>query len=72
MAPEFEKMAQDFDGITFAKFDCGNEGNKQFAIEGGIKALPTFHMYRGAQKVDELAGAKIEKLKKMIKIHATM
>jgi thioredoxin 1 len=68
MVPILEQMAQDFDGVAFAKFDCAlDDGNKQFAVEAGIKALPTFHLYRGSQKVAVLSGAKAEKLKELVR-----
>ena len=69
MAPHLDQMAQDFHGATFAKFDCGHEANKQFAIAAGIKALPTFHFYRGGQKVGEMTGAKAAKLRDLVKLH---
>ena len=69
MAPVMEKLAMRFDGVTFAKFDCGIEDNKMYAMAAGIKALPTFHLYRGAQKVGEMSGAKAKKLKQLLKEH---
>ena len=69
MAPHLDQMAQDFADASFAKFDCGDEANKQYALEAGIKALPTFHLYRGGQKVGELTGAQADKLRDLVKRH---
>ena len=69
MAPHLEVIARDFPGATFAKIDCGEEANKQFAIAAGIKALPTFHFYREGKKVGEMTGAKAEKLRDLVMKH---
>jgi thioredoxin-like negative regulator of GroEL len=54
--------------IKFAKFNCGTQ-DKRFAIEKGIKALPTFHMYRANEKQGEFVGAKPAALRKFVEQH---
>ena len=72
IAPQFDAMAQDydFDGVSFAKFNCGSDpDNKIYAVGAGIKALPTFHLYRGSEKVGEMTGAKAQKLRDLVTQH---
>ncbi|KAG2482288.1 hypothetical protein HYH03_018773 [Edaphochlamys debaryana] len=72
MAPELDKMAAvcDTSKQLYAKLDCGatNE-SKKLAMSLGIKALPTFHLYRGHKIVDQMTGAKIAALKDLINKH---
>lgn len=70
ISPELEKFSQQYQGhpIKFAKFNCGTQ-DKRFAIEKGIKALPTFHMYRGNEKQGEFVGAKPVALRKFVEQH---
>ena len=72
IAPQFDAMAQDydFDGVSFAKFNCGSDpDNKIYAVGAGIKALPTFHLYQGSEKVGEVTGARAKELKELVKRH---
>ncbi len=44
----------------FAKLDCGaTNDSKRLAMSLGIKALPTFHIYKGGKLVDTMTGAKV-------------
>ncbi|CAI5529948.1 unnamed protein product, partial [Closterium sp. Naga37s-1] len=40
------------------------------AAECKVSAMPTFHVFKGGEKVDELVGASQEKLLKMIQKYA--
>ncbi|KXZ55106.1 hypothetical protein GPECTOR_3g26 [Gonium pectorale] len=72
IAPELDRMAAESDSsIVFAKMDCGatNE-SKKLAMSLGIKALPTFHLYRNSRMVDSMTGAKVKALQELITKHA--
>lgn len=68
ISPEVEKFAAEYEGVKFAKFNCGTN-DKRFAIEKGIKALPTFHMYKDNEKLGEFVGAKPALLRKFVDQH---
>ncbi|GFR48115.1 hypothetical protein Agub_g9940 [Astrephomene gubernaculifera] len=72
IAPEIERMAAESDPekLVFAKFDCGaTDASKRLAMSLGIKALPTFHLYRNCQMVDSMTGAKLKSLQEMLAKH---
>lgn len=66
VAPQVERMCQEFGDVAFAKFDCGAKDNQAFAVGLGIKALPTFRVYRGSHKVAEMTGAKADQLRRLV------
>ncbi|EFJ50351.1 thioredoxin [Volvox carteri f. nagariensis] len=72
IAPELERMAAESDPskLVFAKLDCGatNE-SKKLAMSLGIKALPTFHLYKNSKIVDTMTGAKVKSLADLINKH---
>lgn len=61
VAPHFELLARRFSDIAaFAQVDVDvAEDVRDYA---GISAMPTFHVYRGAERVFELVGANLPKL----------
>mmetsp|Transcript_20890 Transcript_20890/g.45692 ORF Transcript_20890/g.45692 Transcript_20890/m.45692 type:complete len:156 (-) Transcript_20890:1477-1944(-) len=70
IAPTVEQYANDYSQVAFAKMDCGADNDsKKLAMGLGIKALPTFHLYKGQVKVAEMTGSKAEALKKLIEEH---
>ncbi|GAX74921.1 hypothetical protein CEUSTIGMA_g2367.t1 [Chlamydomonas eustigma] len=72
MASVLEQMAHEHNDVNFIKFDCGADtNNKNFAISVGIKALPTFILYRGSEKIAQVTGAKAEKLREMVRTLST-
>lgn len=50
---------------TIVKFNC-NQHNKELAKALGIKVAPTFHIYKNGQKVADMTGAKVDKLRALI------
>ena len=47
------------------KFNC-NKANKELGVELKIKVAPTFLLFQDGEKVAEMTGAKLEKLKSII------
>ncbi|CAG9460553.1 unnamed protein product [Pedinophyceae sp. YPF-701] len=67
--PEVIKLAQTHeDKMVVVKFDC-NQENKTKAKSLGIRSLPTFKLYRNGELVDEMTGAKVDKLKELVSNH---
>ncbi|KAF6263311.1 hypothetical protein COO60DRAFT_1635329 [Scenedesmus sp. NREL 46B-D3] len=67
IAPHLEVMAQEMPAIKFAKLNCTTDANaKKIAMSQGIKALPTFHLFRGGEKVGVFVGGKPQQLKKFL------
>ncbi|MEW5302981.1 MAG: hypothetical protein WDW36_005714 [Sanguina aurantia] len=70
IAPELERMAAQYSKVAFAKLNCGlDNDSKRLAIALGIKALPTFHIFKGGKKQAELTGAKAAQLRQLIESH---
>lgn len=51
--------------VEIVKFNC-NQENKVLGKELGIRVAPTFHLYKGGEKLAEMTGAKPDKLKELI------
>jgi thioredoxin-like negative regulator of GroEL len=67
IAPHLEVMAQEMPSIKFAKLNCTTDANaKKIAMAAGIKALPTFHLFRGGAKVGVFVGGKPQQLRKFL------
>mmetsp|Transcript_14570 Transcript_14570/g.16692 ORF Transcript_14570/g.16692 Transcript_14570/m.16692 type:complete len:106 (+) Transcript_14570:103-420(+) len=67
IAPIFEKMAEDNEDCEFVKVDV--DENSDVASLCGISAMPTFLLYKGGEKVAEMAGANEAKLMELVKKH---
>ncbi|KAL0951987.1 hypothetical protein HGRIS_008640 [Hohenbuehelia grisea] len=55
ISPIFEKLSETTDAIDFYKVDVDAAGD--ISQEVGIRAMPTFTLFKNGQKVDELVGA---------------
>ncbi|KAF5834326.1 thioredoxin-like protein [Dunaliella salina] len=65
MLPELYKLQDEMPNIRIVKFNC-NKQNKDLGKALNIRVAPTFHLYRNSQKVGEMTGAKIDKLRSLI------
>ena len=54
--------------IDFVKFDV--DELPDLTGELGVRAMPTFFVFKGGEKVDELVGANPQALQKMLAKHA--
>jgi len=65
IGPKFEEFSLTFTDMLFVKVDV--DECEDVAAECGISAMPTFHVYKNGEKVDEMVGASPDKLEAMIK-----
>ena len=68
IGPKFAAMAEEFPGIIFIKVDV--DQCEETAQKCGISAMPTFQVFKGKEKVEELVGANEEKLREMVTKYA--
>jgi thioredoxin 1 len=70
IAPTIAKWAENEfkDKIYFAKFDV--DALPELAQELGIRAMPTFVVFKDGEKVDEFVGANPPALQKVLAKHA--
>ncbi|EDQ84562.1 uncharacterized protein MONBRDRAFT_34641 [Monosiga brevicollis MX1] len=61
IGPKFEAFAEEFTNVKCFKVDVDQASD--VATELGISAMPTFHFFKDGEKVDELIGADVNKLK---------
>nr|AHY35153.1 thioredoxin [Cyanea capillata] len=67
ISPKIEEFSNTYGDVVFVKVDVDNNTDTSEAC--GISAMPTFHLYKGGKKVDELVGASAAKLEELIKSH---
>ncbi|XP_075681766.1 thioredoxin-like [Rhinoderma darwinii] len=65
IAPFYESLGTKYPGVLLYKVDVDEASD--IAGECGIRAMPTFHFYKGGKKVDELCGADKDKLESLVK-----
>ncbi|KAK9813230.1 hypothetical protein WJX72_011064 [[Myrmecia] bisecta] len=64
IGPYYEELSGNYPSLVFLKVDV--DAVEAVAAECGITAMPTFQVWKNAEKVDELVGASKEKLKALI------
>ncbi|KAM5474303.1 hypothetical protein MauCBS54593_001877 [Microsporum audouinii] len=70
ISPIFEEVSNSgIPGIDFYKVDVDVED--EISQEVGIRAMPTFIVFKDGNKIDELIGANPSGLKSMIERHAS-
>ncbi|XP_060921984.1 thioredoxin-like [Limanda limanda] len=67
IGPYFVQLAAEYPNVVFLKVDVDEADDVSASCE--IKCMPTFIVYRGGKKVDELSGANRDKLLEMLKKH---
>ena len=60
-------MAGEFPGVVFFKVDVDEA--EDVAAKCGIQAMPTFQVYKGGERVEEMRGASEPGLKALITKH---
>ena len=64
IAPKVVQMAKEFGNARFYKIDVDEA--TELAQELGIRAMPTFMLFKSGQKVDEIVGANEKALRESI------
>ncbi|KAK4058445.1 hypothetical protein OIO90_000604 [Microbotryomycetes sp. JL221] len=69
IGPVFEKLSESeqFKNVDFYKVDVDEQ--EQIAAEVGIKAMPTFTVFKGGDKLGSTVGADPKKLQALIETH---
>ena len=60
----FHELAEATPSVVFVQIDV--DDNDKLAAEAGVSAMPTFHVYDGSEKVDEMVGASKDKLAALV------
>ena len=64
IAPKFEEMSKEYPGAIFVKVDVDDMAS--ISEECGIRAMPTFQMYKNGEKVDEYKGSNLDMVKEKV------
>lgn len=70
IAPEYEKMSQEFPQASFYKIDIDNPDVQTSVSKHDISGVPTFKLLRNGAVVAELTGADKKALRKYLQMHA--
>ncbi|BGP43592.1 thioredoxin trx1 [Rhodotorula kratochvilovae] len=70
ISPVFEQLASSApDGLDFYSVDV--DAQEQIAAECGIRAMPTFMVFRAGDKIGDLTGADPKKLQELVAKHTS-
>ncbi|PPJ56943.1 hypothetical protein CBER1_02284 [Cercospora berteroae] len=67
IAPQVSKFADQYNNATFYKLDV--DELPDVAQELGVRAMPTFYLFKNGEKVQEVVGANPNALEAAIKAH---
>ncbi|QRW14023.1 thioredoxin [Ceratobasidium sp. AG-Ba] len=65
ISPIFERLEPEFSRIEFYKVDV--DESEEISQEVGIRAMPTFILFKNGQKIKELVGANPPKLEELLR-----
>ncbi|KAJ3371768.1 Cytoplasmic thioredoxin isoenzyme 2 [Allomyces arbusculus] len=68
IAPKFRDLADEFPGAVFIKVDVDEVPD--VASKCAISAMPTFHLYKGGEKIAEVVGADAKALRDAVEANA--
>ncbi|KAL7007037.1 hypothetical protein EMMF5_003263 [Cystobasidiomycetes sp. EMM_F5] len=68
IAPAYQKLSQEYKQATFLKVDV--DKLQDVAQSAGVRAMPTFNIYKGGKKVATVQGANARELENAIRTHA--
>jgi thioredoxin 1 len=67
IAPKFEELSNSYEGVAFLKVMGDSSDSADKLMRGqGVRALPTFHLWKKNEKVDSIQGAKTQLLQDSI------
>ncbi|KAI8817332.1 thioredoxin-domain-containing protein [Fimicolochytrium jonesii] len=69
IAPRFEKLSDQYTNVVFLKVDV--DEHQSIARECSVSAMPTFHLYKSGKKLDEVVGADIVRVERLVSQHAS-
>ena len=62
IAPQLEALAEELKGtVAFYKVDV--DVNEEVVLQEGVKAMPTFILYKNGERVLDIVGANMDKVK---------
>ncbi|KAM0281109.1 hypothetical protein ACHAQH_003688 [Verticillium albo-atrum] len=69
IAPQFEKFSEKYTDVNFLKIDVDEVPD--LSQELGIRAMPTFMVFKDGQKVEEIVGANPPAIEKALQKYTT-
>ncbi len=60
IAPRFEQLSAKYPNVSFVKVDV--DVAKDVAQSQGVRAMPTFKLYKNGKQLEEVVGADINKV----------